>query len=498
MQHTIGSLLHELTIDRISPSLAGVAVSGVHDDSRMVRPGGVFVAVRGAAADGRAFAADAVARGAVAAAGEGESPAAGLPWIRVADARRVLALLAARWHAGEAPTTLGMKLLGITGTNGKTTTAHMTREILRAAGVRCALLGTVQVDVCSRAFTADMTTPAPVQLLGHLKEAADAGASAAVMEVSSHAVEQRRVDGLRFAAAAFTNLTQDHLDYHKTMEAYAQAKARLFTLLDAGATAVVNGDDPAHKAMIAGTRARIVTYGTSERGEISATITRDTTGGTLYRMRIEGREVPLENAIPGRHNVYNAMAAAGLALAAGAPIGAIERGLQAVRNVPGRLQKVPTAREVDIFVDYAHTDDALRNVASVLKPLARGRLIIVFGCGGDRDRGKRPKMARAAADWADAIVVTSDNPRSEDPRGIIADVLAGFSNAERSRVCVEPDRRKAIAAALAGARRGDVVLIAGKGHEDYQIIGRERIHFDDVEEAIRAESAWATAESVTA
>lgn len=464
-----------------------LAISGVFDDSRKVIPGSMFVAMRGSAADGRAFVADAVARGASVIVGEGVSPVSGVVAFDVHDARLAIAQVAARWFDGRSPTSLGLKLLGVTGTNGKTTTAHMTREILRAAGQKCALLGTVQIDLCGRSFSAEMTTPGPLDLLSYLREAADHGATAAAFEVSSHALDQRRADGLEFCAAAFTNLTQDHLDYHGTMENYAAAKARLFEMLPPGATAIVNGDDAWSERIARDCKARVLRYSIGDRGDIRASVTRDSVSGTLYRMTIGGRELALENAIVGRHNVYNALAAAGLALASGAPIAAIERGLNSLRNVPGRLQRVPLQRPFEVFVDYAHTDDAIRNVASVLRPLTRGRLIIVFGCGGDRDKTKRPKMARAAAEFGDVIIVTSDNPRTEDPARIIDDILPGFDAAARGRVTVEVDRRKAIERTISGAGDGDVVLIAGKGHEDYQIIGREKTHFDDVEVAIQAD-----------
>jgi UDP-N-acetylmuramoyl-L-alanyl-D-glutamate--2,6-diaminopimelate ligase len=388
-------------------------------------------------------------------------------------------------------------VLGVTGTNGKTTTVHMTRAILAAAGIKCGMLSTVQNDLCGRTVEADMTTPGPLKLAEYVRECTAHGGRALVMEVSSHALDQKRTDALPFSAAAFTNLTQDHLDYHGSMDAYGAAKARLFERLAEDATAVVNRDDPAWERMVRDCKARVVTYGLAAPPEkrsdsvaaahgICATITRDSIAGTLYRLKIDGHDLALENALVGRHNVYNAMAAAGLAQAIGVELGAIEAGLNGLRNVPGRLQRVPCVSGVDVFVDYAHTDDAIHNVAAVLRPLTRKRLIVVFGCGGDRDRTKRPKMARAAAEFAHAIIVTSDNPRTEEPRAIVDEVLTGFDDAARRRVVVEIDRRRAIHMALACAAEGDVVLIAGKGHETYQIVGTERRHFDDVETAIEA------------
>ena len=264
------------------------------------------------------------------------------------------------------------------------------------------------------------------------------------------------------------------------------AKARLFHGLDSSAVAIVNRDDESHKWMLDGCAARKVLYSLEGPAEIRARITRETIKGTCYVLEVDGRELGLENAVVGRHNVYNAMTAAGLASGLGAPIDAIVCGLSKVRNIPGRLQRVPRATEYDVFVDYAHTDDALQNVLSVLRPLTRGRLIVVVGCGGDRDRTKRPRMGRVAVELADAVIITSDNPRSENPARIIDDILDGIDQQQRRRVLVESDRRCAIRAALGGASEGDVVLIAGKGHEDYQVIGDQRNHFDDVEVAIEA------------
>ncbi len=483
---TLGRLLAGLVPAAALRAHAERVISGITDDSRRATPGALFVAQRGSATDGRRFVADAVRRGAAVVLGEDLEPVPGAVVFRVADARAALATLAARWHDVEGAGTTGFRLIGITGTNGKSTSGYMAHAILRTAGLTCGLLGTVQYDLCGRTIAADMTTPGPLDLAGYVRECIDRGADCAVMEVSSHALDQKRTDGLRFAAAAFTNLTGDHLDYHRTPEAYRAAKARLFTGLDPAAVAVVNRDDPAHTAMVAECRARVLTFGLDGPADIAARITRSTSRGTAYTLRIGGRELELENALVGRHNVYNALTAAGLAWALGVGPDVIAAGLSQVRSVPGRLQRVPCASPADVFVDYAHTDDALRNVLSVLRPLTTGRLICVFGCGGDRDRTKRPRMARVVAEYADRIWVTSDNPRSEDPAAIIAEVLPGFDAAARPKVRTEVDRAVAIRAALAAAGPGDVVLLAGKGHETYQIIGSQRVPFDDAEEAIRA------------
>lgn len=491
-------LYPEVGMRKLSDLLAGIApvsvlaelgdrtITGVFDDSRLVQRGAIFVAIRGAAADGRQYVRDAIKQGAAAVIGEDLAPAADIPIINVPDARAALARLALRWYGLGTDGCAGLKLLGVTGTNGKSTTAFMTRAILHAAGMRCALLGTVYYDLCRRNVPARVTTPGALELASFLRECADAGARAAVLEVSSHALDQKRTDGLRFVAAAYTNLTGDHLDYHETFENYQAAKARLFQQLGESAVAVINRDDPHHEQMVAECRGRVLTYALDHEADIQATISSNTRGGTVFRMRIEGRELVVENAIVGRHNVYNALAAAGLARALDISPDQIVAGLQQVQNIPGRLQRVPCGLSADVFVDYAHTDDALRNVLSVLRPLTNRRLIVVFGCGGDRDRSKRPRMARAAAEFCDLVFVTSDNPRTEDPQEIIENIMRGFDADALRRVTVEPDRAKAIAEALASAEEGDIVLIAGKGHENYQILGQRRVHFDDVEAAIHA------------
>ena len=485
-----GYALHALLrgVAGVSPSNLGSdqVVTGVFDDSRLVQPGGVFFAIRGVVVDGRRFVADAVKRGAAVVIGEELEPRDDAVVINVPNARRALAQVAARWHGLDALSPPAFRLLGVTGTNGKTTTAYMTRAILEAAGLKCGLLGTIQYDLCGSSIAAGMTTPGPIELAGHIRQCVDNGAHAAVMEASSHALDQQRAAGLRFAAAAFTNLTRDHLDYHETFEAYRDAKAQLFANLGADATAVTNADDPQGREIVHMSPARVLTYGIDATADIMAVVHSDSIDGTRFRLLLPDGEVEVESALVGRYNVYNALAAAGLAHAIGLSPKTIAAGLTALHAVPGRLQRVPGPPGVDVFVDYAHTDDALRNVAGVLRPLTRKRLIVVFGCGGERDRGKRPMMAQAAAKFGDVIIVTSDNPRSEDPNAIIQDVLAGFDQDVRRRVVTEVDRRCAIHAALAAAREGDVVLLAGKGHEDYQVVGAERLHFDDVEVAAEA------------
>jgi len=490
----IADLLHGLAPATVLRPRADEPVSGVYADSRQVQPGSVFVAVRGTQVDGRRFVEDALARGASVVVGEEIDATEQALIVNVPDARTALATLALRWHGLTPESGCQLKLLGVTGTNGKSTTALMTRAILQTAGLTCGLLGTVHYELCGRRLAAPMTTPGPLELAAYLRECADAGADAVVLEVSSHALDQKRTDGLRFAAAAFTNLSGDHLDYHGTFEDYRRAKARLFARLSPTAFAVVNADDENHAFMVDSCPARVLTYGLGGEVDIRASIESSSMDGTVYQLWLDGVASRLENAFVGRHNVYNAIAAVGLARSLGVARDDIAAGLRRCPAIPGRLQRVPCDSPAHVFVDYAHSDDALRTVLSALRPLTDQRLIVVFGCGGDRDRSKRPRMARVAAECADAVVVTTDNPRHEDPGEIIAEVLGGFDAEARQRVVVEPDRARAIRAALAMARHRDIVLIAGKGHETVQIIGDRRTEFDDVAVAIGAAAEFRRSE----
>jgi UDP-N-acetylmuramoyl-L-alanyl-D-glutamate--2,6-diaminopimelate ligase len=476
-------------IAELPGSLSGISVTGVFDDSRLVQPGGLFVVVRGTNADGRRFIDEAVRRGATVIVGEELPEVAGVACVRVRDARLALAQLSARWYGLHRAPLNAMPLIGITGTNGKSTSAFMVRSILRAVGRPCGLLGTIEYDLVGEMAPANLTTPGPVQLAEYIRRAGDHGAQAVVLETSSHALDQRRTAGLGFRVGVFTNLTGDHLDYHKTMEDYAAAKARLFEALPADGVAVVNKDDAWTPRLVRDCGARVLTYSLAAEADITAKIVRETISGTQYKLRIGGTTVTVENPIVGRHNVYNALAAAGVGHALGVPVESIVAGLRSLTDVPGRLQRVPCGLPGEVFVDYAHTDDALLNVLSVLKPLTRGRLIVLFGCGGDRDKTKRPRMAAVAGQLADAIIVTSDNPRTEDPHDIIRDILAGFRPEDRKRVTTAVDRKAAINCAVSTLHPGDVLLIAGKGHENYQVIGHERTPFDDVDVAMRAAQA---------
>jgi UDP-N-acetylmuramoyl-L-alanyl-D-glutamate--2,6-diaminopimelate ligase len=468
-----------------SPEASQTAVTGIACDSRSVAAGQVFVALKGQHADGTAFAREALARGAIAVVSEQAPPTdSPVAWIVVGDARLALALLAAAFFRHPSA---DMRVVGITGTNGKTTTAYLIASIFEAAGVRSGILGTVAYRVGpgdSDVREAGRTTPEAPEVQALLREMADRGCGACAMEVSSHALSLRRVDGMRFAAAVFTNLTRDHLDFHADMEAYFQAKRRLFEMLPAGAPSLLNIDDPRGAALVdAG--GRPVTYGINRPADVTAGALAFSLAGLAFDVRTPRGTIQVRSKLVGRPNVYNILAAVSTATALDVPFDAIERGITNLDGVPGRFQVVSSPKdEVTVVVDYAHTDDALRNLLETARQLARGRLLTVFGCGGDRDRTKRPLMGAVAGRLSDLIVITSDNPRSEDPPHIIEEIQRGMTpdtlRGDQQRTLAVVDRRAAIAKAVELARPGDLVLIAGKGHEKYQVIGDRVLPFDDV------------------
>jgi UDP-N-acetylmuramoyl-L-alanyl-D-glutamate--2,6-diaminopimelate ligase len=462
-------------------------VTGVADDSRAVEPGNVFVGLKGVHADGSRFAAEAIERGAVAVVSEDPPSDATVPWLVVSDARLALALLAAAFFQHPSAE---LQVIGITGTNGKTTTAFLIAAMFEAAAVRCGVLGTVAYKIGGDVREATRTTPEAPAVQGLLREMVAAGCGACVMEVSSHALSLRRVDGISFAAGVFTNLTRDHLDFHGHMEGYFQAKRRLFEMLPPQAPSVINLDDPKGQ-WLADTVGKPVTYAVTREASVTPGPLSFTLDGLIFDVRTPRGPVQIRSALVGRPNVYNILAAVATAEALGLPLDAIARGAQSLRGVPGRFQLVSgSGDEVTVVVDYAHTDDALRNLLETARPLARGRVITVFGCGGDRDRTKRPLMGAVAGRLSDLIIVTSDNPRTEDPVRIIEEVCRGLTADTRKdrapRLLTIVDRRDAIGQAIQQARAGDLVLIAGKGHEKYQAIGDRVLPFDDVEVAREA------------
>jgi UDP-N-acetylmuramoyl-L-alanyl-D-glutamate--2,6-diaminopimelate ligase len=502
---TIGELLDVLRRPDLGAALPltaeaamRVRATGIVYDSRRAAPGTVFVAMPGQRADGAAFAPQAVSRGAVLVVAEtpprGELAA---PWVQVSDARLALALLADKYFghpSGE------LSVVGITGTNGKTTTAYLLRTVFEAAGQRCGLLGTVTYSVGDEEREAIRTTPeAPdVQLL--LREMADRACRAAVMEVSSHALALRRVDGTRFAAGVFTNLTRDHLDFHRDMEEYAATKRRLFDLLPDGAPAVVNVDDPRGAEFVEAAR-RPITYGVRRAADVSAGQLALTLQGLRFEARTPAGVIQVASPLVGRPNVYNILAAVATGLALGIPAAAIESGIANLAGVPGRFEVASApSDDVTVVVDYAHTDDALKNLLETVRGLAPQRVITVFGCGGDRDRTKRPLMGAVAGRLSDVVIVTSDNPRSEDPAAIIEEVMRGMPQpgdrvvqvgtgreVRRGPLTLEVvERGAAIHKATELAEPGDLIVLAGKGHEKTQTIGDRTQPFDDVEVAREA------------
>ncbi len=463
---------------------AALAVKGVAYDSRRVTPGSVFVAMRGVVADGNAFVPQAIGRGAIAVVSEAEPrPGAAVPWIRVPDARAALAAAADAFF--DRPSAR-MTVVGITGTNGKTTTAYLLAEIFRHAGMKSGLAGTIVYRVGDEERPASRTTPEASDMQQMLREMADLGCRACVMEVSSHALALKRVDGIRFAAAVFTNLTRDHLDFHGDMESYFTSKRRLFDLLPPAGAAVVNLDDPRGRSLTDVPR-KVVTYGIDRPADVMPGPLTFSLRGLEFDARTPCGPVRVRSRLVGRPNVYNILAATATAVALDLPVPAVEGALAALDGVPGRFQVVSTpADDVTVIVDYAHTDDALRNLLETARPLASRRLITVFGCGGDRDRSKRPLMGAVVARLSDVVIVTSDNPRSEEPERIIEDVLRGIQPvAEHGRTSLDRpclkivDRHEAIGRAIALAQPGDTVLLAGKGHERTQVIGERVLPFDD-------------------
>jgi UDP-N-acetylmuramoyl-L-alanyl-D-glutamate--2,6-diaminopimelate ligase len=471
---------------------AATEVTGVTHDSRSVTPGSVFVAIKGQQADGAEFAADAVARGAVAVVAEGSMTSVGAaPWLVADSARSALAELSAIVHGRPSDDLL---VVGVTGTNGKTTTTYLMASVFDAAGLPCGRLGTVSIRVgASAGFERDAshTTPEASDLQGLLREMVTNGCRACAMEASSHALVLDRVAELRFSAAIFTNLTRDHLDFHGDMSRYFAAKRRLFDLLPDGAPAIVNIDDPRGE-VLASAMNPVVTYAIDRPADVRAQALHSTLEGLAFEIDTPRGPIAIRSPLVGRPNAYNILGVVATAIALGLPTESIEQGITALECVPGRFQQVSgSTDDVRVVVDYAHTDDALKNVLETARALNPHRLISVFGCGGDRDRTKRPLMGAVAARLSDVVVLTSDNPRSEEPVRIIEDISRGLkptSNPEEPRhetvqVLTVPDRRQAVEQAIRDAEPGDLVVIAGKGHEKYQVVGDRTLPFDDVEVA---------------
>ena len=467
-------------------ALGDLEILEIAYDSRRVKPGTLFVAIRGEKNDGNQFVPDAISRGAIAIASEQPSPRnlpKGFTWIQVAEARKALAILGANYFGRPAEV---LKLIGVTGTNGKTTTAHLVDSILRAAGCKAALLGTIGHRLISETRPASNTTPESLDLQEFLDDVVLAGGTHAVLEASSHALAMDRLCGCPFAVTIFTNLTRDHLDYHKTLEEYFAAKRRLFqgTGSAAPTTSVINRDDE-YGRQLAGLAARTLTYGLEPGADITTRKPSLSFTGIECAVETPIGKIEIRSKLVGRTNVYNILAAIGAGVALGLPREVIAAGIAQLTAVPGRFERIDMGQPFLVVVDYAHTDDALRNLLATAKELnPAGRIITLFGCGGDRDRTKRPLMGEAAGRASDVVVLTSDNPRSEDPLLIINDVIVGLQRTP-AKCLIEPDRERAIAIALDQARPGDIVLLAGKGHETQQVMRDRTIALDDREVARR-------------
>lgn len=490
---TLATLL--LPIDVVSATgNLDVELSGITDDSREVAPGRLFVAVKGQQVDGHAFVAQVCRQqiGGVVVQAPFQASShvrkqGGPAWIEVKDSRKALGRLASRFFQQPSQS---LCMVGVTGTNGKTTVVHVSQAILEQGGYRTGLMGTVGYHVGAEHQAASHTTPGAIPLQAFLHRMVEAGMDTAVLEVSSHALALDRVEGCEFDVAVFTNLTQDHLDFHETMESYYHAKSRLFREFVVPASkmgpkrAIINIDDSWGVRLQAEAPVPTWTYSLHRPADLYATNVSLSMEGTRFTAHTPRGSLDIESPLVGEHNVSNLLAGIGVGLARGLSPEDVRQGIRGFRTVPGRFERVETGQAFSVIVDYAHTEDALARLLAAARQLGRERIITVFGCGGDRDPGKRPKMGRVAAQRSDVVFLTSDNPRTEDPEAILRDIeqgVQGLSASERGASYVIPDRRAAIRSALLEARPGDLVLIAGKGHEDYQIIGTTRHRFADRE-----------------
>ena len=461
-------------------------ITDLVSDSRRVTPGCAFIAVRGYETDGHRFIPAAVAAGAAVVIAE--EPPEGVPYVLVEDSRKAMAVTAGNFYGNPARR---LNMIGVTGTNGKTTTTNLIKQILETAlGAKVGLIGTNRNMIGQEELETARTTPDCLELHALLRRMADAGCTWAVMEVSSHALYLDRVYGIRFAQGIFTNLTEDHLDFHKTMEDYAAAKARLFSMCD---TAILNLDDPWCPVMEERAGGRVFTYSARyDRADLTARNIKLHLDSVSFCALMTGKLEKMRLGIPGMFSVYNALAAAASALCAGVELDRIAQALSQCRGVKGRAEVVPTNTPYTVLIDYAHTPDALDNILDTVSEFAKNRTVLVFGCGGDRDSAKRPIMGQIAMERADYVIVTSDNPRTEEPEAIIRDILTGVEASDMDTPYeVIVDRRRAIARALEIAQPGDVVVLAGKGHETYQIVGHDKRHFDEREvvfEALKAKA----------
>jgi UDP-N-acetylmuramoyl-L-alanyl-D-glutamate--2,6-diaminopimelate ligase len=467
-------------------------IEGLTTNSKLVKKNFLFIAERGVSSDGHQYIPMAIANGATALLVEDPSlvPSDYLGLVLKTDHTRALApILAASFYNNPSEK---LFCVGVTGTNGKTSFTYLIEHLFNSINRPTGVIGTINHHLARRVWPTEMTTPHPIELQQRLADFVDHGAKTLAIEVSSHALDQKRIEGIEFDVGVFTNLTRDHLDYHSTMDEYFAVKQRFFTEILQQSTkkdvvAIINRDDPWGVQMSSGSHARVWSYGAAGT-DFSYQLETMNFSGTQFKLFTPSGNISIKSPLIGVHNIYNVMAAIGAALAGGLSLSQIESAITTFAGIPGRLQLVPNSKQISVLVDYAHSPDALENVLKSLQKVrqdfnSKGKIICVFGCGGDRDKGKRPLMARVAECLSDLVIVTSDNPRTEDPLQIINDIQKGFSPAISSTPLIEPDRAKAIELALSHAKTNDVILIAGKGHEDYQIIGKEKFYFSDYETA---------------
>ncbi len=475
--------VHEVSLRKLLPQAefsrdGDILIRSCSCDSRTLREGDLFVAIRGDDYDGHDFLAEAVAHGCAAVVAQQPIAGGSCPVCYVDDTRETYGRIC-QALAGDPSRQL--KVIGVTGTNGKTTTTYLIASILAAAGHQPGILGTLGCFDGAEFLPSAMTTPPPAELAARLARMAAHGCTHAVMEVSSHALQQARVAGMVFDASCVTNVRRDHLDYHGSIQSYRWAKSKLFRYLSPEGFAVLNADDPTSANYLNQIDGPVLTVGVRSAAEITGSLVEQYLSEQTFLLTAGSDSIPVRTRMVGLHHVYNCLSAAAIGLAYGIDLATVVRGLEAVEHLPGRLERIECGQPFGVFVDFAHTADALAGSLTTLREVISGRLICVFGAGGDRDRQKRPLMAQAVEAEADLVVVTNDNPRSEDPQAILADIRRGFRRPDEAVMI--PDRAEAIAFALAEAQPGDCVLIAGKGHETYQILGHEQIHFDDREVA---------------
>ena len=489
----LSDLIKGIVIKRVTGNM-DTDVLSVAYDSRHVTPGTLFVAIRGFKTDGHRYIMDAVSRGASALIIEGETngnviPSVPIPVLTVSDSREAIARVAINYYGDPSRK---LKVIGVTGTNGKTTTTYLIRAILEGAGHRTGLIGTVSYAYGDKTFPSVHTTPEAMEFQGLLREMGDNRCEFVVTEVSSHALALKRVHGTEFSTALFTNLTQDHLDFHADMENYFQAKALLFSGMTPGNRAIINSDDPYGRRLTGMTKGPVYTYGVDRESDIHAKDIRLSMDGLEFNAATPAGRIRIKSGLVGIYNVYNILGAIGAGLSCNIPLEKIAAGIASVSSIPGRFEKIDSGMGFGVVVDYAHTEDALRLLLKAAAGFVERKIITLFGCGGDRDRGKRPLMGKAAIELSDYVIVTSDNPRTENPQRIMDEIEAGVREAMRAPVRRAAgyklilDRGTAIEEAVQMAKEGDLVVVAGKGHECYQIIGNKKLHFDDREEIKKA------------